>query len=234
MSGASEDHREQLCKEIRLLDDRFSAEETDLLEKRAEIEELLKEISRTTVEEWRTPDAVWSDVAQKATSGAKDPRLEVGLAIQMKTEQSKRDERRQRMWERFTIKKKKKRWAPQLLEEEAKVVQVETDSSWQNESPFKEELELLRMGNDLRLEGSSMRQAFKAGNSGRLGGISGKSQARRMVKREIARMVQRSGARRRGSEEHCAVDLAKEHGLSEANRSTSRRTGRRHTVVCVP
>ena len=37
----------------------------------------------------------------------------------------------------------------------------ETDSS-----PYKEELVLLRMGNDLRLEGSSMRQAREAGEAG--------------------------------------------------------------------
>ena len=50
-------------------------------------------------------------------------------------------------------------------------VQLETDSSSQNESPHEEELELLRVGNELRLEGSSMRQVFSAGKSGRLGGI---------------------------------------------------------------
>ena len=57
-------------------------------------------------------------------------------------------------------------WAKQLLEEATKAVQLETHSSWQNESPYKEELELLRVGNNLRFEGSSMRQASKAGMSG--------------------------------------------------------------------
>ena len=33
-------------------------------------------------------------------------------------------------------------------------------------SPRKEELELLRVGNDSRLDGSFMRQAFKAGKMG--------------------------------------------------------------------
>ena len=61
-----------------------------------------------------------------------------------------------KMWERFAT---EKRWAKQLLEEAAKAAQLETDSSWQHESPLKEELELLRMGSDLRLEGSLMRQA---------------------------------------------------------------------------
>ena len=41
-----------------------------------------------------------------------------------------------------------------------------TDSSWQNELPYKEDLELLRMGSDLPLEGTLMRQAFKAGKAG--------------------------------------------------------------------
>ena len=33
-------------------------------------------------------------------------------------------------------------------------MQLDTDSSWKNESPCKEKLELLRMGNDPRLEGT--------------------------------------------------------------------------------
>ena len=61
-----------------------------------------------------------------------------------------------KMWERFAT---EKRWANQLSEEAAKAVQLETDSSWQHESPLKEELELLRLGSDLRLKGSLMRQA---------------------------------------------------------------------------
>ena len=43
--------------------------------------------------------------------------------------------------------------------------EVVPDSSWQSESPCKEELETLPEGNDLRLEGSSVRQAFKAGKA---------------------------------------------------------------------
>ena len=53
------------------------------------------------------------------------------------------------MWERITI---KKRWAKHLLEEAMKAVQLERNSSWHNESPY-EELELLRVSIDLRLEG---------------------------------------------------------------------------------
>ena len=66
----------------------------------------------------------------------------------------------QKMWERLTI---KKRWAEHVLEEATKAVQLEIDSSWQTESPSKEELELLRAGSDQRLEGTSMRQPYKAG-----------------------------------------------------------------------
>ena len=40
--------------------------------------------------------------------------------------------------------------ATHSMEEATKAVQLETDSSWLNESPYKVELELLRMGNDLR------------------------------------------------------------------------------------
>ena len=43
--------------------------------------------------------------------------------------------------------------------QQRKAAQQETFSSWQNESPHKEELELLRVSGDLRLEGSFMRQA---------------------------------------------------------------------------
>ena len=60
----------------------------------------------------------------------------------------------------------KKRWAKHLMEEVTKAVQLETYNIWQHESPYKGELEPLREGNDLRLEGSLMRQAFKAGNAG--------------------------------------------------------------------
>ena len=42
----------------------------------------------------------------------------------------------------------------------------ETKGSWQNESPHKEELELLREVRDLRFDDSSMRQALKAGKIG--------------------------------------------------------------------
>ena len=55
------------------------------------------------------------------------------------------------MWEQFTI---KKMWVRTLLDDAAKVTLLEPDGSWQNESPCKEELELLRHGNGLRFVGS--------------------------------------------------------------------------------
>ena len=44
-------------------------------------------------------------------------------------------------------------------------MQLETSSSWQNESPYKEELELLRVSGDMFVDGSLMRQATKAGKA---------------------------------------------------------------------
>ena len=70
-----------------------------------------------------------------------------------------------RMWERIAV---KELGARTLLEEATKAVQLETGSSWPLESPCKEELELLRMSGDMRLDGTSMRQG---GESGRLGGF---------------------------------------------------------------
>ena len=42
-----------------------------------------------------------------------------------------------------------------------------------------------------------------------------------MVKRDMARMLQRGGARRRRSEEHCEIDVAEKHRLLEADRRAS-------------
>ena len=69
MSGGLEDLRK-----INILDDTISAEEVELLEKRMEMEELLKERRRTKVEEWRASDVVRSDVAQKGVPELKAPR----------------------------------------------------------------------------------------------------------------------------------------------------------------
>ena len=57
----------------------------------------------------------------------------------------------------------RRRWARQLLVEATRAVQLETGT--QDESPRKEELELLRESCDLRLDGTLVRQAFKAGKA---------------------------------------------------------------------
>ena len=51
-----------------------------------------------------------------------------------------------------------------------------------------------------------------------------------MDKREAARVL----ARGRGAEKHRAETSAEEHGLLVADHRVSRRTGRGHSVICVP
>ena len=68
-----------------------------------------------------------------------------------------------RMWERFTV---KKMWADSLLQEATKAVLLETRSSWQPESPRIEEVDLLRVNSDMRLDGTLIRQAIEAGTVG--------------------------------------------------------------------
>ena len=68
-----------------------------------------------------------------------------------------------RMWERYTVKEALTRT---VLEEAARVTQLETDGSWQKESPYKEELEFFRNIKDLRFDGSSMRKSYRAGKDG--------------------------------------------------------------------
>ena len=46
------------------------------------------------------------------------------------------------------------------------MTQLGTDGSWQYESPYKEEPELLRHSTDLRFDGSPARNAYNAGTSG--------------------------------------------------------------------
>ena len=67
------------------------------------------------------------------------------------------------MWERFTG---ETRCAKNFLEEATKVVQFEASGSWQNESPYKEELERLRASSDMRLDGTLMLHEIKAGKAG--------------------------------------------------------------------
>ena len=67
-----------------------------------------------------------------------------------------------KMWERFTVKKA----CRTVLEEAARVAQLGIDGSWQKESLYKEELEFLRVVEDLRFDGSSVRKVFRAGKEG--------------------------------------------------------------------
>ena len=55
------------------------------------------------------------------------------------------------MWERFTTKRS---LAKHLLEEATKAVQLESRSSWQNESPYEKELERLGASSDLGADGT--------------------------------------------------------------------------------
>ena len=64
-----------------------------------------------------------------------------------------------RMWERFTI---EKAWAKSVSADAEGVRQNGTDGRWQHETPDKEELELVRHSNDLRLGGVLMRPVFYA------------------------------------------------------------------------
>ena len=73
-----------------------------------------------------------------------------------------------KMWERFT---NKKVWARTLF---GRWTQLETDDSWQYESPCKEEVEPLRHSNDLRFDGSVMRKNLQRWEVRRLGKVLGK------------------------------------------------------------
>ena len=65
------------------------------------------------------------------------------------------------MWKRYAA---QKRWARQM-EGATKAVLQET-SSWQEESPHKKELGLFCVSSDMRLDGTLIRQASKAGKAG--------------------------------------------------------------------
>ena len=61
--------REKFCPEIRVSDDKISAEELDLLEKKQAMEELLNERRNTEVEAWRDTVVTGGEVAQMAAAG---------------------------------------------------------------------------------------------------------------------------------------------------------------------
>ena len=58
------------------MDERISAEEVDLLEKKLAMAGLLKERSRTEVEEWKGAVATESGVAQKVAAGFRSSEAE--------------------------------------------------------------------------------------------------------------------------------------------------------------
>ena len=105
----------------------------------------------------------------------------------------------------------KKKCAKNFLEEATKAVQLEA-SGRQNESPYKEELERLRVSSDMRLDGTLMLHAIKAGKAGDWTDV---------VKNDWLKECR-------------AEDSPEEHELPEAGRGASRRTGRCHLVVRVP
>ena len=78
MSGAPDEFREKLFQEVRVLDDRISAEETELFEKRMEMEEFLQDRRRSKVVGCRASDGFESGVARKAASRARGSNAEVG------------------------------------------------------------------------------------------------------------------------------------------------------------
>ena len=69
--GEVPERREKFCQEIGVLDDRISAEEMELLEKRQAMEEPLKERRKTEVEEWRDTVVAEGGVIQKAAAGSR-------------------------------------------------------------------------------------------------------------------------------------------------------------------
>ena len=74
-----------------------------------------------------------------------------------------------KMWERFTL---KQAWARSVVAEVEKERQNGTGGDWQQETPNKEELELVRHSGDLRFERVLMRRAY--GEVRRLEELSGR------------------------------------------------------------
>ena len=66
---------------------------------------------------------------------------------------------REKMWERFTL---NKAWTRSGLAEADKERQNGTDGDWQQENPYKEELELVRRSSEFCFEGILMRRACEA------------------------------------------------------------------------
>ena len=67
------------------------------------------------------------------------------------------------MWKHFTI---KRAWTEKVLADAEKQKQEGIQGNWQMESPFKEELELVKRSSDLSCNAYLMRRAYHAGKSG--------------------------------------------------------------------
>ena len=89
-----------------------------------------------------------------------------------------------RMWEKYSAKKV---WTRELLEVATRAVQLVTH--WQDESPH-QELELLRVSIDMRLDGTLIRQALKAGKAGDWWELVKKYQAQCVDECEVASVPQ--------------------------------------------
>ena len=102
-----------------------------------------------------------------------------------------------RVWEYFTI---KKALARSVLVNVGTERQDETEGRWQQDSPYREELEVVRHSSDLRLEGLLMRRAHYAGRSGdwenHLDEFPKRWQAQRMGKCKSEGMLQRGRSRK--------------------------------------
>ena len=71
MSGAPGELRGKMFQEMKVLEERISAQEIDLLEKHQAMKELLKERRSTEVEEWTDTVVVGCEVAQMAAAGSR-------------------------------------------------------------------------------------------------------------------------------------------------------------------
>ena len=108
MSGAPEKNREKFCQEIKDLDDRISAEEVELLDKKKEMRELVQERRRTKVEGWRDTDAAEGEVAQKAAFRSQNSEAEVGYSNVPEAEVSWHGGRPEFCWQFISAPQKKR------------------------------------------------------------------------------------------------------------------------------
>ena len=115
------------------------------------------------------------------------------------------------------------------LAEAATAVQLER--SWTEESPYNEEMELLRESEGMRLD---IRQARKAGEAVDWAELLNSEKLKCLDESEGAGMWVRGEAIGRRLEEHCTADPAPQHGHLEADHhgSRKRRGGVTLSYVC--